>query len=165
VLFRRGMRVLAVAAAGVLALLAGSAPALAAPRTTFMAATSDEASDCLTAPAVGCASGTFEWYNRTAQVTVTIRPHGWYRPGGCGNNGYTEAIFEAFVGSVKTHVATRLRNCVSGNYQFAPFSVGNTNVSGNMNRIRLTVCEVLGGGPTAGSRACGPNYNLYKPGS
>ena len=110
-------------AAGILGL---SAPAQAADRF-FITCIAD--GDCSSST-----YGDITFYNRTAQVTGTVFD---------STAGSTTAVFEAFVGDTKTGSQTRFADnegSTGANRGFN-FTIGNSQVAGDVTRIKITVCK------------------------
>jgi len=84
-----------------------------------------------------CAGGTrgsITWFNRTANVSGSVFDSGY---------GTTTAIFEAFAGSTKIDVETRFaddQGSTGPNRSFS-FTIGDTDLVGGIDRIRITVCK------------------------
>lgn len=97
--------------------------------------------------------GTITWNNRTANIS------GWVVDGAVGGDS-TTVFFEAFAGSVKIDSTTRTQNTssTSGSFRDFNFSIGDPNLRGGIDRIKVTVC-INGGG---GSRSCGNPENYAK---
>ncbi|MFE9695038.1 hypothetical protein [Micromonospora sp. NPDC005806] len=106
-------------------------------------------------------NGTVTWYNRTASVAGAIAStyhfcygHPFDRP---------EAVFEAYAGATKidSHVVSIMCDTLftfSDSFGFDPFGIGDTNLVGGINRIKITMCY-----KTSFGRSCGDPYNANKP--
>ncbi|MDO0937029.1 hypothetical protein QQY66_36920 [Streptomyces sp. DG2A-72] len=101
----------------------------------------------------GFTYGTITWYNRTAGITGSV----W-------DNGYkdvpTVAYFEAYAGSVKIDSETRTANTDTdlGAVRGFNFTIGDTNLVGGIDRIKITACEVY----SATQRLCSASVNYNK---
>ncbi|MGW1564307.1 hypothetical protein ACWCQ1_48890 [Streptomyces sp. NPDC002144] len=87
----------------------------------------------------GATEGTITWYNRTANLLGDVYDFG-------GTYG-TTAIFEAFAGSVKIDSETRTANEDSdlGFDRHFNFTIGDTDLVGGIDRIKITLCRDYGG--------------------
>lgn len=120
--------------------LSGDVEVSAFPTTPFFSCW-DPA--CLTA----FTEGGITWFNRTAgvqgQVVDTADP------------GSTTAIFEAFAGATKIDTETRTINNDERPFNF---TIGDTDLVGGINRIKVTVCINVAGGPF-----CGTPRHFFRP--
>ncbi|BCL14888.1 hypothetical protein [Micromonospora sagamiensis] len=99
----------------------------------------------------GSTEGTIVWYNRTAGITGGVSDSG---------PGSTTAIFEAFAGSTKIESQTRTADDETslGAYRGFNFTIGDSDLVGGIDRIKITVCFNYPDGPLD----CSPNYNELK---
>ena len=86
---------------------------------------------------LGDTGGSITWFNRTAGVTGDVTDVG---------AGSTTAIFEAYAGDRKIDTQTRTANDESslGSPRGFNFTIGDTNLVGGINRIKITVCFNFG---------------------
>ncbi|MFM9615533.1 hypothetical protein [Streptomyces sp. V2] len=96
--------------------------------------------------------GDITWYNRTANITGTVADH--------TSGGYTTAYFEAFAGSTKIDSVTRSANDESdlGEWRGFNFTIGDTDLTGGIDRIKVTVCRHY----SSGSDVCSAPENYSK---
>ena len=100
--------------------------------------------------------GSFTWYNRTAGVQGHVVNTGV---------GSTTAIFEAFAGSTKIDRETRTADDttmysgsdIPGDRPFS-FTIGDANLVGGIDRIRVTVCL-----NSSGYTVCGDPRHFWRP--
>ncbi|GAA1870563.1 hypothetical protein [Asanoa iriomotensis] len=151
----------ALTVATVVATIAWAAPAQAAPVSNFnVSGNPNSTVACHATQTIdwGCTEGQIEWHNRTATVYPVIYPSGWRN---CTGHLYTEVVFESFAGSKKIHTVTRVAYCVHGWYSEPGFTIGDTNLVGGINRVKITLCNYT----TNDGRTCGQNENYSKPAS
>lgn len=81
-------------------------------------------------------SGSITWLNRTATLSsVTI-----FKPAGVDYSA--TAIFDAFAGTTKIDTQTRTMRITTADRQdFPAFTIGDPNLVGGINRIRVQICE------------------------
>ena len=78
-------------------------------------------------------TGTITWLNRTATLS------GWVNhPAGVDYS--TTAIFDAFAGATKIDTETRTLRTPDPSHPFS-FTIGDPNLHGGIDRIRVTVCD------------------------
>ncbi|WP_160694188.1 hypothetical protein [Amycolatopsis sp. SID8362] len=130
---------LAVAAIGTMSF---SGTAAAESRTMTAAWANDTFSVCSVTCAEGYAVGGIVWGNRTATVQGSVT--NYYAD-------FTTVYFDAFAGSTKVDSATRSSSAGDVSYRF---DIGNPDLPGGVDRIRVQVCSTAGG-----DRLCGPQYN------
>lgn len=95
--------------------------------------------------------GWFTWYNRTTGVQGHVVDVG---------RGSTTAIFEAYAGTRKIDSTTRTaddQSSLTGDRSFN-FTIGDTNLVGGIDRIKVTVCV-----NDSGSIDCGVPWNFWRP--
>jgi len=100
---------------------------------------------------VSFTEGSFTWYNRTANVQGHVVDLGW---------GSTTAIFEAYAGDRKIDSETRTANDTTDltwNRSFN-FTIGDTDLVGGINLIKVTVCKNM-----TGFRPCGTSKYYPRP--
>lgn len=128
--------------------LGATAPAHAYPTSPFSA--------CEDSSAVSCESAYTEggiiWYNRTAGVQGHVVDIGI---------GSTTAVFEAFAGATKIDSTTRTANDESslGGDRSFNFTIGDPNLVGGIDRVRVTVCINY----PNGTRPCGTPTHVWRP--
>ncbi|MFE0593833.1 hypothetical protein [Micromonospora echinospora] len=137
------LRSLALTAAAV----AGSAVVTASPA---QAATSFDVCGPTNYCSLSYTFGTITWYNRTAGVTGSVVDVG---------PGNTTAYFEAFAGSTKIDSQTRTADDETslGSPRGFNFTIGDTNLVGGIDRIKITVCFTDSTG-----QQCGTPQNFSK---
>jgi hypothetical protein len=139
-------RALASSAAAVAVAMAGGvAPA--------QAATSEWFNVCGVLDCGYNVAGTITWHNRTASVTGDVID-------AIKDDGtYGVAVFEAFAGSRKIDSETRSANAdgSTGVVRGFNFTIGDTELVGGIDRIKITMCE-----EQAYHRDCGPSRNYLK---
>ncbi|MEU9508536.1 hypothetical protein AB0D32_19935 [Micromonospora sp. NPDC048170] len=93
--------------------------------------------------------GAITWHNRTAGVTGSVVDVG---------PGSTTAFFEAFAGSTKIDSQTRTADDETslGSPRGFNFTIGDTDLVGGINRIKITVCFTDSAGQSCSSPV---NYN------
>lgn len=104
------------------ALGVASAPAAAADDTFYVG------------DSIGSTYGDITWYNRTANIQGTVADH---------SSGSTTAYFEAYAGSTKIDSQTRTANDDSdlGEWRDYNFTIGDSDLVGGIDRIKITVCR------------------------
>ncbi|SDO64498.1 hypothetical protein [Lentzea jiangxiensis] len=116
--------------------------AAAESRTTKTAWANDTFSVCSVTCSEGYAVGGIIWGNRTATVQGSVTNH---------YADFTTVYFDAFAGSTKVDSATRSSSAGDVSYRF---DIGNPDLPGGVDRIRVQVCSTAGG-----DRLCGSQYN------
>lgn len=128
--FTKRLAVGFVGACGALAMVA--APAMAYPTEHFNVCNPY----CDPDTEEGFVDGYITWYNRTAGVTGGVESYfedGWP----------TTAYFDAYAGSVK--IDSTHRTAANGTRRGFNFTIGDTNLPGGINRIKITVCTLKNG--------------------
>jgi hypothetical protein len=101
----------------------------------------------------GLTSGDITWLNRTAQVSGSVVDEG---------PGSITAIFEAFAGSTKIDTQTRTTDDASTGSSASPrgfsFAIGDPDLVGGINRIRITVCRNY----QTANQGCSPQQNIWR---
>lgn len=84
----------------------------------------------------GHTKGAITWYNRTANIQGYVLDIS-------GSGRSTTAVFEAFAGSTKIDSETRTANNESdlGAIRSFNFTIGDTDLVGGIDRIKVTVCQ------------------------
>jgi hypothetical protein len=98
----------------------------------------------------GFVDGTITWYNRTAGVTGGVESYfedGWP----------TTAYFDAYAGSVK--IDSTHRTAANGARRGFNFTIGDTDLVGGINRIKVTVCTLVNGA----QEDCSAPVNYWRP--
>ncbi|MFD4205948.1 hypothetical protein ACFWRG_08150 [Micromonospora tulbaghiae] len=98
------------------------------------------------------ASGNITWYSRTAGIQGHV-----VSGAGCDNAvDSTQVAFEAYAGANKKDTQTRTTSgyCADLSYNF---TIGDPNLVGGIDRIKVTVCVITGG-----ERYCGEPWNYWK---
>ena len=124
------MRKWALALTSAITLLAGStlnAVPATATDTSFWACVQDSCAGTST-------SGPITWLNRTATLSVTI-----FKPEGVDYSA--TAIFDAFAGTTKIDTQTRTMRTSAAFQDFPALTIGDPNLVGGINRIRVQICE------------------------
>lgn len=141
-------RALLISMFGVVGVVLGAAaPAYAYPVTPFY--------NCYNgagACSYAYTEGSIVWYNRTAGIQGHVVDVG---------TGSTTAVFEAFAGSTKIDSTTRTANdetSLGGDRSFN-FTIGDTDLVGGIDRIKVTVCVT----EPNGARDCGTPLNFSRP--
>jgi hypothetical protein len=85
------------------------------------------------------ARGSITWYNRTANIQGKVVDLN-------EGAGATQVIFEAFAGSTKIDSETRTADDSTdlGTVRDYNFTIGDTELVGGIDRIKITVCHVIG---------------------
>jgi hypothetical protein len=107
----------------------------------------------------GTAAGEITWYNRTARVSgyVDAAPLNDTR---CQDNSTTTVFFEAYAGTRKIEVQTRtVRHRIGEGHRVYEFDIGDTNLVGGINRIKITLCDYY----FDFSMTCGDPLHVYRP--
>ena len=112
----------------------------------------------------GFAVGSITWYNRTASVSGVLTAAD--QPANNPQISSSEVIIQAYAGTTRvgpTQVVYRdIRD--SPAVAYGPFSMGDTNLRGGIDRIKVTVCDfVYGLTVEDGDFSCGPQTNFGKP--
>lgn len=94
----------------------------------------------------GGASGGVIWGNRTSTVQGSVSSY-------FGNP--TTVHFDAFAGSTKVDSETRTTSSAGLSYNF---TIGNPDLPGGVDRIRVQVCTTH----ADGARACGDQFNMIR---
>ncbi|WP_306207799.1 hypothetical protein [Actinoplanes sp. RD1] len=146
-MMRHLMRAATVAATTAAVVTATAVSALAAPST----AATDSSFDVCGATCLGETWGSITWYNRTAYV------NGYVWDSGAGS---ATALFEAFAGDTKIDTETRTANDESdlGTLRAFDFTIGDPDLVGGINRIRVTVCRNY----QTSSQLCGDPEHFYR---
>src|SRR5262249_49753010 len=99
------------------------------------------------------ASGTIHWYNRTAQLDFHFHPFVFLGL----ESRESRVSCEAFAGVTKidTQVTTAT---LDGDY--GPIGIGDTNLRGGIDRIKITVCDWI---KESSTWSCGTSVNVSKP--
>ncbi|MFG1626799.1 hypothetical protein [Kribbella sp. NPDC049227] len=125
------MRKWVLALTSAITLLAGStlsAVPANATDTSFQACVQDSCEGTWTA-------GSITWLNRTATLSsVTI-----FKPEGVDYSA--TVIFDAFAGTTKIDTQTRTMRTSADRQDFPAFTIGDPNLVGGINRIRVQLCE------------------------
>jgi hypothetical protein len=100
---------------------------------------------------VGWTEGNITWYNRTANIAggvFDLAP------------GTTTAIFDAFAGSNKIDTQVRSADDEGSTGVFGPinFAIGDPDLAGGINRIRITVCRYY----ATPAQYCSPQDNYSR---
>jgi len=101
---------------------------------------------------IACATGIITWYNRTARID------GFLRGPQCPYLTHATAVFEAYAGATKIDAVSspRARCDTLADWNPYTFPIGDTNLRGGINRIKITVC-------TDPDWVCGTPINHAKP--
>ncbi|GKQ34693.1 hypothetical protein [Streptomyces sp. A012304] len=88
---------------------------------------------------IGYTNGTITWYNRTAMVRGTVIDEVDFY-------GSAVAYFEAYAGSTKIESTTRTADYYGalGAVRDFNFTIGDTDLVGGIDRIKITVCQEVG---------------------
>lgn len=89
-------------------------------------------------------AGTLTWYNRTVNVSGSVYDSGYYG---------VSAVFDAFQGSTK--IDSQSRGAGNGQTKSFGFDIGDTNLPGGVDRIRITLCIYS----SATEHTCGQQIN------
>jgi hypothetical protein len=130
----------AVAALTMGVLTAGSASADVRAAATWPNDTYYECSDNCD----GFARGGVVWGNRTAQIQGSVQSY----------RDTTTVYFDAFAGSTKVDSETRSSSGPEVSYNF---TIGDPDLPGGVDRIRVQVCTPLGA-----DRGCGVQFNMIR---
>ncbi|MDN3027434.1 hypothetical protein [Streptomyces sp. S.PB5] len=98
----------------------------------------------------GFVDGSITWYNRTAGVTGGVESY-------FEDGRPTTAYFDAYAGSVK--IDSDHRTAANGSRRGFNFTIGDTNLEGGINRIKITVCTLVNGDP----KYCSTPMNYTRP--
>jgi hypothetical protein len=106
----------------------------------------------------GYTDGEITWYNRTASLSGRVV--GPVLSQNCDYISHTTAFFEAYAGTTKIDSQTRTltRGDIDNVRPFGPFTIGDPDLVGGINRIKITVCDNF----DDGGRACGPPKHYYR---
>ena len=126
------------------ALIGPAAPAQAAPVSNFYV--------CHTIFCDDYAYGTITWYNRTAYVSGDVWTSGAY----LSYVDSTQVVFEAYAGSTKIESQTRTVSYPPDTYRHFGFTIGDPDLVGGIDRIKITVCVFWP------ERDCGTSVNYNK---
>jgi hypothetical protein len=104
----------------------------------------------------GNTNGSITWYNRTARIEGAVSTGAWIEDW----LDHTTAYFEAYAGATKIDSTT----WTAGKRTPEPiihftFTIGDTDLVGGINRIKITVCDFS----YDGSRECGDPVNYSRP--
>jgi hypothetical protein len=148
-ILRRSLAAAVVALVTTGLLVCRSAPALAWPVTSFLVC---QVSNC----SGGAAQtyGSITWYNRTAGTAGQVVAY-------CcaSNHQTTRAVFDAYAGTTKIDTKSVDTYNVASPTSFGPITIGDTNLRGGINHIKITVCVLF----TNTGWLCGPPTNYNKP--
>jgi hypothetical protein len=132
------------------AITVGTVVAIQAPAWAFAV---DQFDICVT-PSYrsACSSGTVSWGQRTAAISGTVIDE--------DVDGYTTVIFESYAGATKIQSQTRTANDSSslGDTRDFAFSIGDPDLVGGIDRIKITVRQTRNGGVNWDS----PTYQLHR---
>jgi hypothetical protein len=130
----------------------GSATAAHAANTPFDAR-GNEADGCH-----GRSKGWVVWHNRTA--TVEGKVTGVPLSTSCEYIDSTTAYFEAYAGTTKIDSQTRTlhHDYVGDNFISFDFTIGDPDLVGGINRVKVTVCNAF----TNGGWTCGVPVHAYR---
>lgn len=142
--FRKRLAVGLVGACGVLGIAA--APATAYPKVHFNVCNPY----CDPDTEDGFVDGYITWYNRTAGVTGGVESY-------FEDRLPTAAYFDAYAGSVK--IDSTHRTAANGKRLGFNFTIGDTNLVGGINRIKITVCTLDNGV----QKDCSAPVNYMRP--
>lgn len=119
-------------------------PAVAAPSAAAAAPTPFIVCAHTESCGAGYTYGDITWHNRTATVDGFVRDD--------QGPGSTTAVFEAFAGATKIDSTTRTANADSslGSPREYYFTIGDTDLVGGIDRIKITVCRNLAAGVDCG---------------
>jgi hypothetical protein len=95
-------------------------------------------------------AGRLTWYNRTVNVSGSVFNSGYYG---------VSAVFDAFQGS--TRIDSQARGAGRGQQKSFGFDMGDPNLSGGVDRIRITLCVYY----NATEHTCGEQKNYPRIGA
>ena len=89
------------------------------------------------------------WYNRTAGLSGSVF--------NSGAPDVTQAVFQAFAGGTLVDSEPRTDTNADSAPRGFGFTIGDPNLVGGIDRIRVTVCVY------APTKTCGPQFNFLRP--
>lgn len=146
---RRGIAVFAAAAA---LLVAGSGNASA---TSVAWATDPFPEVCSSWADPACDNGAGDGYIKWSNRTAGIKGYVW--DFGADPASYTKVYFDAFAGSTK--VDSDFRTANGENRPFGEFAIGDPNLVGGIDRVRIQVCTHF---PDWPYKECSAQFNVFR---